>query len=82
MERKNRSGYIAKPQPGVWFTISLGDHQRNLLSAIGPGRAFETWQLLAGERSHCDAGHKSLTLDLPKVMESSTEGGHLLAEQV
>jgi len=76
---------VKLPQGPCWYRYNgdgYGEHEDGSpFDGTGIGRA---WPLLAGERAHYElaAGHRQAAEELLSVMESSTEGGRLIPEQV
>ena len=73
------------PQGPCWYRYNgdgYGEHEDGSpFDGTGIGRP---WPLLAGERAHYElaAGRPDVAEELLRVMESSTEGGRLIPEQV
>ena len=76
---------VKLPQGYCWYRYNgdgYGEHEDGApFDGQGIGRP---WPLLAGERAHYElaAGHKDVAEQLLHVMESCTEGGRLIPEQV
>jgi glucoamylase len=76
---------VKLPQGYCWYRYNrdgYGEHEDGSpYDGTGTGRP---WPLLAGERGHYElaAGRPEVATELLKVMESATEGGRLIPEQV